>query len=158
MARIIKNGEIVADPWCLLAAGGEALASVTVIKPQLLLPLARWAQELELLEKAGYTVGVWLAPDDAPEALIPRLAQIPVIAIQFPSFTDGRGYSLARLLRQRYGFRGELRAFGDILRDQIYFLHQCGFNAFCLRPDQDIEAAVAALQDYSWSPVAGHTC
>ena len=147
MARIIKNGEIVADPWCLLAAGAEAPASVTVIK-------ARWAQERELLENAGYTVGVWLAPDDAPEALIPRLAQIPVIAIQFPSFTDGRGYSLARLLRQRYGFRGELRAFGDILRDQIYFLHQCGFNAFCLRPDQDIEA-VAALEDYSWSPVAG---
>ena len=155
MASIIKNGEIVADPWCLLAAGAEAFTTVTVIKPQLLLPLARWGQERELLEKAGYTVGVWLAPDDAPEALIPRLAQIPVIAIQFPSFTDGRGYSLARLLRQRYGFRGELRAFGDILRDQIYFLHQCGFNAFCLRPDQDIEAALAALQDYSWSPVAG---
>lgn len=155
MARIIKNGEIVADPWCLLAPGAEALGTVTVIKPQLLLPLARWVQERELLEKAGYTVGVWLAPDDAPEALIPRLAQIPVIAIQFPSFTDGRGYSLARLLRQRYGFRGELRAFGDVLRDQIYFLHQCGFNAFCLRPDQDIEAAVAALEDYSWSPVAG---
>ena len=91
MARIIKNGEIVADPWCLLAAGAEALGTVTVIKPQLLLPLARWAQELESLENAGYTVGVWLAPDDAPEALIPRLAQIPVIAIQFPSFTDGRG-------------------------------------------------------------------
>ncbi|MDP3439085.1 MAG: DUF934 domain-containing protein [Azonexus sp.] len=152
---MIKNGEIVADPWCLLVAGAEALASATVIKPQLLLPLARWVQELELLEKAGYAVGVWLAPDDEPEALIPRLAQIPVIAIQFPSFTDGRGYSLARLLRQRYGFRGELRAFGDILRDQIYFLHQCGFNAFCLRPDQDIEAAVAALEDYSWLPVAG---
>ncbi len=155
MARIIKNGEIVVDPWCLLAPESEALASVTVIKPQLLLPLARWVQERDLLEKTGYTVGVWLAPDDAPEALLPRLAQIPVIAIQFPSFTDGRGYSLARLLRQRYGFRGELRAFGDILRDQIYFLHQCGFNVFCLRPDQDIESALAALQDYSWSPVAG---
>lgn len=155
MARIIKNGEVVADPWCLLAPGAELPASVTAIKPQLLLPLARWVQELESLEKAGYTVGVWLAPDDAPEALIPRLAQIPVIAIQFPSFTDGRGYSLARLLRQRYGFRGELRAVGDILRDQIYFLHQCGFNAFCLRPDQDIASALAALQDYSWSPAAG---
>ena len=53
MARIIKNGEIVADPWCLLAPGAEALGTVTVIKPQLLLPLARWAQELELLEKYG---------------------------------------------------------------------------------------------------------
>ena len=154
MARIIKNGEIVADPWCLLAAGAEALGTVTVIKPQLLLPLVRWGQERESLEKAGYTVGVWLAPDDAPEALISRLPQIPVIAIQFPSFTDGRGYSLARLLRQRYGFAGELRAFGDVLRDQIYFLHQCGFNAFCLRPDQDIAAAVAALEDYSWPPMA----
>jgi uncharacterized protein (DUF934 family) len=78
---------------------------------------------------------------------------LPVVAIHFPTFTDGRGYSLARLLRQRHGFGGDLRATGDVLRDQIYLLHKCGFSSFALREDQDPEEALAALRDYSWTPV-----
>jgi uncharacterized protein (DUF934 family) len=69
--------------------------------------------------------------------------------VRFASFTDGRGYSLARMLRERYGYRGELRAIGDVLRDQIYYLSRCGFDAFALRADQKPEQALAALDDFS---------
>jgi len=78
-----------------------------------------------------------------------------VIAIQFPVFTDGRDYSLARLLRGRHGYGGELRAVGDVLRDQIYVLLRCGFDAFSPRVDQSLEEALAALGGYVWVPVTG---
>jgi uncharacterized protein (DUF934 family) len=82
---------------------------------------------------------VWLGPDDDVAPLLPWLATLPLIAIRFPVFTDGRGYSLARLLRGRHGYAGELRAVGDVLRDQLYFLQRCGFDSFALRADQPPE-------------------
>jgi uncharacterized protein (DUF934 family) len=148
MKRIIKDGRIVADAWRLLPAEGD-LGDLAAAGELLLLPLVRW-QAL-----AAPQHGVWLAPDDALDALLPALPRIPLIAVHFPSFTDGRGYSLARLLRQRHGFSGELRAIGDVLRDQLYFLQQCGFNAFDLRADQPLDEALVALRDYSWTPLAG---
>jgi uncharacterized protein (DUF934 family) len=69
--------------------------------------------------------------------------------VRFTSFTDGRGYSIARLLRERYRWRGELRAIGDIQRDQLYYLHRCGFDAFDLRDGEDVETALAAFNDFS---------
>jgi uncharacterized protein (DUF934 family) len=156
MDRIIRDGQIVDDHWCMLAADADMVAFAASDRRQFLLPMVRWADCREILEQGGHQVGVWLAADDSPEALIPDMGRIPLVAIHFPCFTDGRGYSLARLLRQRYGFCGELRAFGDILRDQIYFLHQCGFNAFGLRADQSVDEAIVALRDYSWSPLVGH--
>lgn len=151
MRRIVNNGRIEADRWQLLPAETE-LADLPAAG-QLILPLPLWTQAASMAP--GRAFGVRLGPADPLAALLPELARIPLIAIDFPSFTDGRGYSLGRLLRQRHGFAGELRAVGDVLRDQIYFLAQCGFNAFALRPDQDLDAAVAALGDYSWVPVAG---
>lgn len=150
MARIINRGVIVDDAWSVVT---DQAVATTAAQGKLLLPLAAWEKSPPTAD--GSRPGVWLAPDDELVPLLPHLPAIPTIAIHFPSFTDGRGYSLARLLRQRHGFNGELRAFGDILRDQIYFLHRCGFDAFCLRADQDIDEALAALADYTWSPVAG---
>jgi uncharacterized protein (DUF934 family) len=69
--------------------------------------------------------------------------------VNFPKFTDGRGYSTGRLLRERYGYRGELRAIGDIFRDQLLYLSRCGFDAFVLRPGEDPQAALAAFGDFS---------
>lgn len=153
MRRIVNNGRIEADAWQLLPA--DAGPADLPAAGQLILPLPLWQQVQAALADAGRPPGVRLAPADPLDALLPELARIPLVAIDFPSFTDGRGYSLGRLLRRRHGFAGELRAVGDVLRDQVYFLAQCGFNAFALRPDQDLDAAVAALGDYSWVPVAG---
>ena len=74
---------------------------------------------------------------------------LKVIAIEFRTFNDGRGYSTARLLRERYGWRGELRAVGDVLRDQIFYLARCGFDAFELQDGQDVDAVLAAFNDFS---------
>jgi uncharacterized protein (DUF934 family) len=92
---------------------------------------------------------VWLAPGDDPATLADDVGQLPLIAVDFPKFTDGRGYSTARLLREKYGYAGELRAIGDILRDQLYYLHACGFNAFAVRADRDLADALKGLGDFS---------
>ena len=77
------------------------------------------------------------------------VAALPVIAVDFPRFADGRGYSIARLLRDRHEYKGELRAVGDIARDQLYFLHQVGFDAFVLREGKDAQDALASLRDFT---------
>ncbi|MHB9799108.1 DUF934 domain-containing protein [Pseudomonas sp. MT3] len=98
-----------------------------------------------LLQKSG----VWLGPDDDPQRLVGRLDELSLIAIDFPSFRDGRGYSLAYLLRSRLGWRGELRAVGDVLRDQLAHMRQCGFDAFAVREDKSVEDALKGLAGLS---------
>jgi uncharacterized protein (DUF934 family) len=90
-----------------------------------------------------------LEPHDDPAAVAARLDAVMRVEVNFPSFTDGRGYSIARLLRERYGYRGELRAVGDVQRDQLFYLARCGFDAFLLREGEDAGAALAALGDFS---------
>ncbi len=94
-------------------------------------------------------IGVWLKPADDPDALADDVARLPLIAVDFPQFGDGRGYSTARLLREKYRYTGELRAIGDILRDQLYFLLQCGFDTFALQPGRNVAEALAAFDDFS---------
>ena len=86
---------------------------------------------------------------DDPKALADDVARLPLIAVDFPKFGDGRGFSTARLLRERYGFRGELRAIGDVLRDQLYSMAECGIDAFSLRPDRDPHDALLGLHDFT---------
>lgn len=149
MKRIIKDGAIVDDAWQIRATPDVASAGRGA---KAILPLSIYLAQAAALAGRQAAVGVLLGPDDDPEALLPHLDRLPLIAVNFPAFADGRGYSTGRLLRSRYGFAGELRAVGDILRDQLYFLGRCGFNAFALREDQDLEAALAAFGDYAWQP------
>lgn len=111
-----------------------------------LLPLAAYLQ-LDDAARAGR--GVRLAPTDEPEALAPFVERLPLIAVDFPSFKDGRGFSTAFLLRIRYGYRGDLRAVGDVLVDQLFYLRRVGFSSFVLRADQESETAVALLRPFS---------
>jgi len=90
-----------------------------------------------------------LAPGDDPARVADRLGSAARVEVNFPSFTDGRGYSIARLLRERHGYQGELRAVGDVQRDQLFYLARCGFDAFLLREGLDAQEALAALQDFS---------
>ncbi len=93
--------------------------------------------------------GVLLGPDDDVETLDLPFADVALIAIDFPSFRDGRGYSQAYLLRQRLGWRGELRAVGDVLRDQLSHMRQCGFDSFAVRADKSVEDALKGLAGMS---------
>lgn len=94
-------------------------------------------------------VGIWFDCADEPEAVANALNQFEVIAVNFPKFMDGRGYSLARLLRERLDYRGDIRATGDVLVDQLYYLKRCGFSSFRLREDQNPEYALTALKTFS---------
>lgn len=121
---------------------------------KIIVPLTVWTtRKNELADRAARNeVGVWLESFELLEDLIASVSDInslPVIAINFPRFVDGRGFSLATLLRTRYGFKNELRAIGDVLRDQLYFMHRCGFDAYAIRADRSAEDALASLRDFS---------
>jgi uncharacterized protein (DUF934 family) len=140
--RIIRGREIVTDAWVHLPPEAPIPETGDVI-----LPLARWRAEAASL--AGRRLGVLLAPTDDPATLGEDVLALPLIASAFPQFSAGRGLSLARLLRERYGYRGELRAVGDVLRDQLAFMARCGFDAFEVRADRDPEDALRAFDEIS---------
>jgi uncharacterized protein (DUF934 family) len=144
MATLIKNRQVAANPWQSPDASGALPADGDVI-----VPLAVWLAEREALKAAGRRVGVLLQPNDEPSLLAADLAQLEVVAVNFPQFADGRGYSTARLLRERHGYKGELRAVGDIKRDQLFYLARVGFDAFLLADGQDVDDALAAFEDFS---------
>jgi uncharacterized protein (DUF934 family) len=143
MPQLIKNGALSDDRFTLLRDGEVKLPASPVI-----LPLVRWLASRDEL-RVRTDVGVWLAPADDPSLLAGDVARLPVIAVDFPKFADGRGYSIGRLLRERFSFKGELRAVGDIGRDQLHYLQQVGFDAFLLRDGKDAWEALASLRDFT---------
>ena len=146
MPQLIKRGEIVDNAYTLVRAA-SSLVDLPEATP-VIVPLSLWLTARAALVARG-DVGVWLAPDDDPSVIASDLKLLPVIAVDFPSFTDGRGYSTARLLRERFDYRGELRAIGDIARDQIFFLREVGFDAFAIRDDKEVTEALFGLHDFA---------
>ena len=145
MSQLIKQRVVADDRWTLVR---EATSIAELPDDAVIVPLELWLERRAALIARG-EVGVWLAPHQDPGAVAPDVARLPVIAVDFPQFTDGRGYSIARLLRDRYGYQGELRAVGDVQRDQLYYLSQCGFDAFAIREDRNAAEALASLGDFS---------
>jgi uncharacterized protein (DUF934 family) len=141
--QIIKDGRIVADDWRHLA-DDEALAGNRVT-----VSAARWQAEKSTLLAAGVELGLRLRGDDPLEELADDLPSFQLVVIEFPVMADGRGFSLARLLRERYGYRGEIRARGDFIRDQMFFLARVGVNAFECGQAQDLEALLPALSEFT---------
>ncbi|NQD93187.1 DUF934 domain-containing protein [Pseudomonas sp. CrR25] len=141
-ARIVAD-----DPWTLCRDFGAQVPGGKLILP-LTLWLERWS-EASLRGAVACADGLLLQPDDEPEALQPLLSSVPLIAIDFPSFRDGRGYSQAYLLRTRLGWQGELRAVGEVLRDQLAHMRQCGFDAFVVRDDKSVVDALKGLAGIS---------
>ena len=145
MATLIRNGRIESDSWRLLESDDAPVGAAE----RVIVPLAAWQRRRdELVGRAG-PVGVVLDPADDPGALRGDLSWLDLVAIRVPAFTDGRGYSSARLVRERLGWRGELRAIGDVKRDQLFYLRRCGFDSFLLAPGADAAASLAGLRDFS---------
>jgi uncharacterized protein (DUF934 family) len=145
MPKLIRNRALAADEYAL-AREARSLADVP-IDIGAIVPLALWLERRAALVARG-DIGVLLAPVDDPAAIAADVTRLPVVAVDFPVFTDGRGLSTARLLRERYGYAGELRAVGDIQRDQLFALSQCGFDAFLLKEGSDPGAAIASFADF----------
>ncbi|CAG9229435.1 Oxidoreductase probably involved in sulfite reduction [Paraburkholderia tropica] len=152
MALIIKNREIVEDSWQVVRAAEDGVLPDVAALPagKVLVPFAYWQANRDALAARGKDeLGVWLAPDSEPADVVADFDKIALIAIDFPVFRDGRGYSIARLLRERYGYKGEIRAIGDVLRDQLRFYERCGFDAYALRADKDIHDALKAFTEFT---------
>ncbi len=149
MDAIIRQGKIVNDSWLWLKTADDGSAPPLPASGDIIVPLAVWLARRDALLRRPGRLGVCLAGDDDPALIADDFKIFGVVAVHFTQFTDGRGYSLGHLLRKRYGWRGELRAVGDVQRDQLFYLAGCGFDAFALREDQDLHAALAAFEDFS---------
>ena len=142
--QIIRDQAIVEDQW-LHVAEDEALPAAGDI----IVPLARWYNERQALLAYPGRLGVRIKPDEAVEALAGDLEHFALIALEFPAFSDGRNMSQAKLLRERYAYQGEIRAVGDVLRDQMFFMQRCGINAFEVRTDRDLKDAMKSFSELS---------
>lgn len=147
MQRIIKNGQVIDETWHLLPK--DATLDGLSNCDDLIVPLALWVEHSHALKARDGGLGVWLDAGEEIEEIAKDLSHFQVIALNFPAFTDGRHSSTAYLLRQRYGYQGEVRAIGDVLRDQLFALKRCGFDAFALREDKDPYDALKAFEDFS---------
>ncbi|HEY3327686.1 MAG TPA: DUF934 domain-containing protein [Novimethylophilus sp.] len=179
MSNLIRNHAVVDDDWTVAtlpaiteavrkqagkvvifkltgeqSAMPEQIAATVIPAGKVIVPFPVWlARKNELAPRlAAGELGVWLESFELVEDLVASVDDInafPVIAVNFPRFADGRGFSIAALLRTRYGYRNELRAIGDVLRDQLYYMHRCGFDAYAIRADRSVEEALASLRDFT---------
>ena len=138
---LYRNGQLGENNWQLLSDEAADDRDAPLPDAKLILSFPRW----QALGQPRH--GVWLDNHEHVDQLRNALPAIPLIALRFPVFTDGRAYSQARLLRQRLGYQGELRAIGDVQRDQIAYMARCGFDTFLLRADQEPEECQAALRE-----------
>jgi uncharacterized protein (DUF934 family) len=146
MPEIILRDRVVADAWQVLRP--EAGVVPELPTGPVLVPLDHWIGHADALLARG-DAGVWIASHEEPAPLCAWLDRLPLVAVDFPKFTDGRGYSIGHLLRTRHGYRGELRAIGDVLPDQLDYLKRVGFDAFAVRADKDIHHALRLLVTFS---------
>ncbi len=145
---VIRNRELEPDAWRIVGLAPEELA-LPLPHGAIVVPLAVWKEQRGELLRRLEPLGVWLEPDEDPAEIAADLALLALVAIRFPKFTDGRGYSIASLLRRRHGYRGELRAFGDIGRDQLFYLARVGFDSFLLPEHRDPRAALSGFDDFT---------
>jgi len=137
---LLKQGRLADDPW--IAVSGES--PIPEGEP-VIVDYDRWLDDKDRLTGRNAPLGIRLASDQPPSLIADDLNRLSLVALEFPAFTDGRAYSYARLLRERYGFDGEVRAVGNVLRDQFVFMERCGFDALEVS-GKDAEAAYAAAK------------
>lgn len=141
---LIKNGRIVEDRFVRVDEDGP-ITDVAAV----LVPAERYLADADAYAEAKAPVGVLWPNNRRIEELAPYLERLALVALQFPAFKDGRAYSQARILRERYKFKGELRATGDILQDQFLFLLRAGFDSFKVKKAADAAAFAQAVHRYS---------
>jgi len=148
MQKLIKDGELTTDRWTLLkeATGPEVLK--VLLGKNLIVPLKFWKYHQAEIQEYEGDIAIWLNSDENVADIGDQLHSFPLIGLNFPVFSDGRSYSNARALRKDFGYKGEIRAMGDVLRDQLYYMSRCGFNAFELRYDQDPDICLQAFNDF----------
>ncbi|MES2605393.1 MAG: DUF934 domain-containing protein [Pseudomonadota bacterium] len=151
MPKLIDTlGHLAENPWALLPKDATLEAVQQTPDKLVLVPGKLWQEQKAALLSTGKTFGVWLDSNETVSLLSDEdLDTLPLIALNFPTFMDGRSYSTAGVLRQQLGYTGEIRAIGDVLRDQLFFLKRCGFSSFDLKDTVKLEDAQKALTDFT---------
>lgn len=141
MPTLIKDGRVISDEWTV-----RDEITDNAVAPRTIVPAAYAVLNAETLFATDREIGVWLAGDAEPAEIAPLLKKVPLIAIRFAALNDGRGLSLAVLLRTRYGFTGELRAIGEVHEDVLHYMHRCGIDSYQLPDGHDPTVALAAMK------------
>lgn len=147
MSRLIKDNAIVDDRYTTVAPAEDG--SLTLPAGPILVSLATWQAHREALLAHPHDKGVQLKPSEFADAIVDDVDQLALVAVEFPAFADGRGYSTGYILRSRYGFKGELRAVGDVFKDTLFYQQRSGFNAFAVRDDKNMDDALLGLQTFT---------
>ncbi len=140
---IVKDGALIEDAWTRLDDDADLVVGPVIVS------LTRWQEQREILAARNAPLGIVLASDEKPEAIADDFGRFDLVCLEFPKFTDGRAYSHARKLRERLGYAGELRAVGEVLRDQYLFMQRCGFDAFELSGDATLDDWLRATSEIS---------
>ena len=151
MQSLIKNGEVINDDWLMLDKSSGLDALNTSMKTSVIVPLNFWRLYRSEAKAYSGNIAIWLDSDELISDINNQINEFSVIALNFPVFSDGRSLTNARELRQSLNYEGEIRAIGDVLRDQIFYMSRCGFDSFQLRSDQDPRACIDALRDFQES-------
>lgn len=142
---LIKNKQVVSnDPWQYVADDQPVPASGDII-----VGFARYDRDSYDYSQRSGRLGLRIDPEDDLMQVVTHLSKVGLVAVSFPKFSDGRGYTKARHLRERFHFEGELRAVGEVLGDQLFYMLRCGFDAFELTAGKDAEAALRCFEDFS---------
>ncbi len=141
--KIIKDKQIIEDHWTHIADDED------ISQGDITLSLTRWKTEKSALSNHQGRIGIRIAPADKLEEIADNLTDIPLVAVEFPAFTDGRAFSHARLLRERFAYKGEIRAIGKFMADQVFYLSRVGVNAFQLENLNDLTIALSTMNDFS---------
>jgi uncharacterized protein (DUF934 family) len=142
--QVLRNRAIEACEWTHVHSGEPV-----PVQGDIIVDLATWQDQREALLRRPGRVGVRLQSEDNPEVLADDAKSLPLVAVDFPKFADGRGYSTGRILRERLGFTAELRATGDVLRDQLQYMERCGFDTFELKEGKDLQDAQGGFGEIS---------
>ncbi|MFI2809807.1 MULTISPECIES: DUF934 domain-containing protein [Microbulbifer] len=150
-AQLIRGGAVASNEWRLLPASDEApeITADTLAPGKVILPFPVWQRLREDLSDRSGEIGVWLDSNETADLLGEAARELPLVAVHFPAFADGRGFTTGRLLRERFGFTGELRAVGAFIRDQLTYLRRCGFDAYAYEGEESLEDLLPSLHDFS---------
>ena len=141
--KIIKDKQIIEDSWTHVADSDEITTGDITVS------LSRWKKEKAELGDHQGNVGIRISPADTVEDIATDLNNVKLVAVEFPAFTDGRAFSHARILRSRYGYEGEIRAIGNYMPDQVFYLTRVGVNAFQLKNPEELQLALSTMNDFT---------
>tara|TARA_R110000824_G_scaffold288508_3_gene476750 strand:+ start:73098 stop:73598 length:501 start_codon:yes stop_codon:yes gene_type:complete len=149
MPKLIKDAQVISNNWHLVEADTGIDEVLSLNADKLLIPVNLWLEHKAQLKETGAEFGLWFDSSQSPDLLDEDANNFPLIALNYPSFRDGRAYSYAAILRQQAKYEGDLCAIGEILRDQLSYMLSCGFSSFLVPDDADEALLLSGFHDFS---------